>query len=191
MTESFKDRHRRPLANVSRRRGGVTVEMIMVVVVLVLATIGIVHFGVFFANTQQVALAARVGAEEASQLGTLPDSNTDVEFEDVLNAIKHQLESSCIDYCQVRLEHNGGPLNSIVVVTSTPTMECDCVVDTSLPNPPGFAIDSTQYVRVTVCVPLSELFPVNLSFFGVQLFDAQKTYEQTAVFRYELKPPTP
>src|SRR5688500_8792315 len=49
------------------RRGGIAFEMILVLVVLLIATIGVVQFGVFLANAQQVALAARVGALEASQ----------------------------------------------------------------------------------------------------------------------------
>src|SRR5262245_52049313 len=38
------------------RRGSLTVEMIMVVVVLAIVTVAIVQFGVFFANAQEVAL---------------------------------------------------------------------------------------------------------------------------------------
>jgi hypothetical protein len=39
---------------------------------------------------------------------------------------------------------------------------------------------------VTVCVPLDQVFPKQISFFGKQLFDSAKTCEHTAVFRYEL-----
>jgi hypothetical protein len=163
-----------------------TIEMVLVVVVLAIVTVAVIQFGVFYANADQVALAARVGALEASQTANLPDSG-DVP-ENVLDAIRHQLESSNIAFCEIRLEHNvvppgppAPPAPPYVLITSEPG--CTCPPKMALVSPP-FA--GTEYVKLTVCVPLNQVFPKQISFFGKQLFDPAKTYEHTAVFRYEL-----
>lgn len=171
------------------RRGSLTVEMVMVVVVLAIITVAVVQFGVFFANAQEVALAARVGALEASQTAGLSTTNGDPVPATVISAIEHQLESSCIAWAEIRLEHNvtGGltpvELNSI---NPDPPSGFICDPKTNLVAPP---FPGTRYVRVTVCVPLNEVFPKALSFFGEQLFPATRTYEHTAIFRYELGTP--
>lgn len=180
MTLSF--RTRRPLRRRRRaRRGSLTVEMIMVVVVLAIVTIGIVQFGVFFANAQEVALAARVGALEASQTKSLPKSACEVPG-NVIEAIEHQLASSGIDWSRIRLEHNVRGDCAAVALESDNGRSCDCDPKTNLGAPP---FPNTRYVRLTVCVPLTEVFPEQLSYFGQQLFPAGKTYEHTCVFRYE------
>lgn len=185
MRDACKTRIARQLL-LRERRGGLTIEMILVVVVLAIATVAVVQFGVFYANADQVALAARVGALEASQTANLPPAG-DVP-ENIVDAIRHQLESSNIAFCEVRLEHDvipqgppAPPPPPYVLITSAP--DCECPPKTPLVSPP-FA--GTQYVRVTVCVPLDQVFPKQISFFGSQLFDPTKTYEHTAVFRYEL-----
>ena len=168
-----------------QRRGGLTVEMVLVVVVLAIVTVAVVQFGVFYANAQEVALAARVGGLEASQTPNLPVAGTVPA--NIVDAIRHQLESSNIDFCEIRLEHNvippgpPGPPPPYVLITSEPG--CTCPPKTPLVSPP-FA--GTEYVRLTVCVPLDQVFPKQISFFGTQLFDPTKTYEHTTVFRYEL-----
>jgi hypothetical protein len=171
---------------VLRRRGGLTIEMVLVVVVLAIVTVAVVQFGVFYANAEQVALAARVGGLEASQTANLATSG-DVPV-NVVDAIRHQLESSHIDYCEIRLEHNvippgppAPPPPPYVLTTIAPG--CTCPPKSPLVSPPFVG---TEYVRVTVCVPLDQVFPKQVSFFGKQLFDSSKTYENTAVFRYEL-----
>ena len=181
-----KPRRFRSAANQRQRRGGLTVEMVLVVVVLAIVTVAIVQFGVFYANAQQVALAARVGGLEASQTPNLPAAGTVPT--NIVDAIRHQLESSNIDFCEIRLEHNvippgppAPPPPLYVLITSEPG--CTCPPKTPLVSPP---VAGHEYVRVTVCVPLDQVFPKQISFFGTQLFDPTKTYEHTTVFRYEL-----
>lgn len=168
-----------------RRRGSLSVEMILVVVVLTIATVGIVQFGVFFANAQQVALAARVGALEASQTPNLAlTSPGDPVPANILSAIEHQLQSSQIDWVRVRLEHNlasGGP---IVLDSTTPGYTY--APKTNLAEPP---FPDTYYVRLTVYTPLNDVFPKQLSYFGQSLFPSSKTYEHTVLLRYELPVP--
>ena len=168
----------------SKRRGSLTVEMLMVLIVLLLVTIGVAQFGVFFANAQEVALAARVGGLEASQTANLPDSGG-VPLS-VIQSIEHQLRSSRIEWSHIRLEHNMSLSGDPVVLESDTGGGFDVNPKTSLPAPP---FPSTRYVRLTVYAPLAELFPRALSFFGIQFFTAEKSYEHSTVFRYELGTP--
>ena len=165
------------------RRGGVVLEMILVLAVLLVAMIGVVQFGIFLANAQQVALAARVGALEASQTMDLPVTAGDVP-ENIVSAVEHQLASSCIRWCTIRVEHDVHPTGQQVALTATANSACDCRANTNLADPPA-----RSYVRVTVCVPLSEVLPAQLSFFGSQIYGPHRTYEHTAVLRYELEQP--
>jgi len=167
-----------------RRRGSLTVEMLMVLVVLLLVTIGVAQFGVFFANAQEVALAARVGGLEASQTANLPAAG-DLPSA-IVTAIEHQLESSQIEWSHLRLEHNVTLSGAPVVLESDSGGGFDVNPKASLAAPP---FPNTRYVRLTVYAPLAELFPRALSFFGVQFFAANKSYEHTTVFRFELGTP--
>ncbi len=165
------------------RRGGIAFEMILVLVVLLVVTIGVVQFGIFLSNAQQVALAARVGGLEASQTSNLPITDGPVPG-DIISAIEHQLESSCIDWCSIRVEHNVRPDSNPVELLSQADPDCVCETDDFLDTPPN-----RPYVRVTVCVPISEVMPQQLSFFGRQIYGTDDTYEHTTVFRYELDTP--
>ena len=169
-----------------RRQGSLTVEMLLVVVVLAIITVAVVQFGVFFANAQEVSLAARIGGLEASQFAGLSTTSGDPVPADVIHAIEHQLESSCIEWAEIRLEHNvTGALTPVELKSIAPGgFICDPKTNLLAPPFPG-----TRYVRLTVCVPLNEVFPKSLSFFGEQLFPSTRTYEHTATFRYELGTP--
>ena len=167
-----------------QRRGSLTVEMLMVLIVLLLATIGIAQFGVFFANAQEVALAARVGGLEASQTVDLPPAGAVPAA--IISAIEHQLESSEIEWSHIRLEHNVTLSGDPVVLESDTGGGFDVDPKSNLAAAP---FPTTRYVRLTVTAPLAELFPRALSFFGIQFFAATKSYEHTTVFRYELTTP--
>jgi hypothetical protein len=162
------------------RRGAVVFELILALPILVLLILAVVQFGVFHARMQQVALACRVGAEEASQTSGLSTTDGDPVPGNVLTAIDHQLNSSGIDRCRVRLEHNVG--GSIVALGSPTTGACDCG-PTSLTAAP---FPQAAYVRVTVCVPMGELMPNCLRIVGYNVADPSRVAESTAVFRYEL-----
>lgn len=161
--------------------------MLMVVVVLAILSVGIAQFGVFFAKAQQVALAARVGAAKASQIA-LPETPDPIDGvpEDVRDAIQHQLGSSGMQWCHIRLEHNATASGDTVVLEADFGEACECPPKTELTSSPA---PNTSYVRLTVCVPLNQVFPKQLSYFGDSLFAATKTYEHTVVFRYEMSGP--
>jgi len=173
-------RQQRPIA----RRGSLTVEMLLVVVVLAIVTVGVAQFGIFFADADEVALAARVGAEEASQTASLPTVPGPVPAT-IISAIEHQLLSSQIQWSHIRLEHNVTPGNIPVDLDSDSGGGFVVNPKTNISAPAA----GTHYVRLTVTVPLAEVFPRSLSFFGEQLFASQGVYEHTAVYRYELTTP--
>jgi len=159
------------------RRGSEIVELVIILPVLILIGLGIVSFGIFYSNRQQVALASRVGAEEASQTAALPASGNVPQ--NILDAITDQLESSSIQVYEVRLEHNIG--GTPVVLRSPDTGTCPCGPDDTE------TLDCEilgKYVRVTVCVEMEELMPNLLATFGSSV--CGKVAHATTVFHYEL-----
>jgi TadE-like protein len=169
-------RARRP----SRRRATVVLEFMVVLPILVIVLVGTVQFGVFYANMQQVALATRVGAEEASQTGGLALAN-DVPA-NVLLAISQQLETAGLTYCRVRLEHNVGGDQVELYYPSEDA--CGGGPDETLPAD-GLP---REYVRLTVTVRLGEVMPDTIGCFCFSPAGADKTAFVTTIFRYELTP---
>ena len=172
MSWTAKGQCRPGLRRRARRRGAVTLELILTLPIWLIMLWASVEFGQILSYPQQVALAARVGAEEASQTPGL-DVAPGVPA-NVLTAVTQQLDSSNISWCKVILEHNlNGPLQEF---SEGP---CDC-------EPPSTDLLPTnrEYVRVTVCVPLTELACNLLGPFG---FDISECIVQHSVtFRSEL-----
>ena len=156
----------------ARRGGVVTLELILTMPIWLILLWAIVEWGQILSNEHQVALAARVGAEEASQTSGLA-SATAVPT-NVLTAITQELDSSNISWCNVILEHNlDGSLEELSEGM------CDC-------EPPSTDLLPTnrEYVRVTVCVPLTELACNLLGVFGFDISGC--IVQHSAIFRYEL-----
>lgn len=157
-----------------RRRGAVTLELILVLPIWLMGLLAIIEFGALQGNQQQVALASRVGAEEAAQTPNLA-MYTGVVPTNITSAITNQLTSSGISWCKVIVEHNvGGP-------TTLTSGTCDCDPPTTTLPPTG------RYVRVTVCVPITQLVPNLLGSFGLDLSDCFVQHSTT--YRYELTIP--
>lgn len=139
----------------------------------------VVQFGMLIGNRQQVALASRVGAEEASRTAGLP--STGEVSANIVGVVKHQLQSSGITQYKITLEYNlaGGTPITLSTCTLTPTGICNSpALESPDPWPSG------KYVRVTVHVPATELTPNILTFFG---FDISERYIRNATtFRHEL-----
>lgn len=159
------------------RRAAVVLETILALPLFLLMLLAVVQFGVFFSNLQQMALATRVGAEEASQTPALSTTDNDPVPADILDAIDQQLGGSGIAVCRVILIHNVGVPAGTTVELSSGVCACDPPVPPN-PSPGG------EFVQVTVCSELPELMPNCLATFG---FDAAgKFAQQTTIFRYEL-----
>ncbi len=168
MTEStIVRKHRNRSQREQRRRtAAITLELILALPLMFIGLFGVVEFAAYFSGAQQVALASRVGAEEASQIalpiaGPVPPAMVD--------AVLAQLGSANISFCKIILEHNVGGMYEESVG------DCDC-------DPPAAPLPP-QSVRVTVCVPMTELMPNILSTFGFDVED--KTVQHSTVFRYE------
>lgn len=136
----------------------------------------IVQFGLLIGNRQQVALASRVGAEEASRTPGL--ASTGGVPSNVVAVVAQQLQSSGIQQCKITLEHNLG-ISTEFATLSTGTCNCP-TLGVSGDWPP----ESGDYVRVTVYVPATKLAPNVLKFFG---FDISERFIRNATtFRHEL-----
>jgi hypothetical protein len=153
----------------------------MVLPILLIMTVAVVQFGLLFANLEQGALAARVGAHEASESPALAATvDGDEVPQDIRDAVTHQLCSSGIEWCHIRLEHNVG--GTAIELDSDRGDGCECGPDDTLDNPPH---DDEAYVRITVCIPLTELMPDSLSYFGYSVAGSGKIVEFRQVRRVE------
>ncbi len=161
-------------------KGAVTLELILTFPIWLIFLLAIIEFGQILSNQQQVALASRVGAEEASQTAVLPLTGGSPVPASVLGAIDQQLASSGISACRVILEHNVVPSPPPVIPVPVTLSSGTCHYD-----PPATELPLVrQYVRVTVCVELAELTPDLLGMFGFDI--SNRTVQHTTTFRYEL-----
>jgi hypothetical protein len=151
--------------------------------ILLIVLFAAIEFGMFFASMQQVALACRVGAEEASQTNLSGTADGDLVPANVSLAVEQQLATSGFVPCAVFLQHNVQVAPQTLATPASPACTCLPPAD-ALPLPPGAGAKS---VRVTVCVPMTELAPNCLALFGFDLTD--RCAECTTTFRYELSTP--
>lgn len=159
------------------RVGSVMVEFLLVMPILLIVLLTVIEFGMFFSNMQQVALACRAGAEVASQSGSLP--NTGPVPTNITDAIRQQLGSSGISYGAVILEHNVN--GSTYTLTTPDSLPPTCSPPpTDLPPAPNYGRLS---VRITICVPMTELAPNCLAIFGFTL--SGRYAKCSTTFRYE------
>lgn len=168
-----------------RRAGIVTVELILTLPVLLIFLAAVIQFGLIYTVNQKVAYASRFGARLASEepRASLNDLNLSGGGSRLRTAINNYLSNAEITTgaCTVVLEHNACLPNQ--TQTDTDGSGCNCGVPaTALPAGPPPAGNS-EYVRVTVCVPLTGNVPDLLSSFGFSV--AGCTIEHTTVFRYE------
>lgn len=171
------------LAVRSERRGALTVELVLTLPIFLILLVAIVQFGLYHVRMQHVALASRIGAEQAAQTSNL-QSYSSVPS-DVISAIGAELQTTGITQFCVRLEHNVGGSTMVLWYPSggcsfCPTGGCTCCPTSSLSSSP---YSGTEYVRLTVCVPLTQLMPNALKIFGFDL--TGQTTAFTTVFRYE------
>jgi Flp pilus assembly protein TadG len=155
-------------------------ELVLVLPILLIPILAIIRFGLYYANMQQVALACRVGAEEASQTSELASTSTTTIPTNILQAVDRTLATAGITRCSVRLEHNASGTQKALYDPSSGGCVGGPTSNLSSPLPPG------RYVRLTVCVPIQELVPRCLAGFGFGIADSSSVVPFTMVFRYEL-----
>lgn len=136
-------RSRRQPRHRAQRRGVYTIELIMVLVVLILATFVSVQFGIALIVKQAVAHAATVAAREAAKVNPADPDELKAIIERVLAG--HQIvlgsEASYV------LENPLPVVNNVTLTLPTRgTLVCP---------PPATPVLDPDEVRVTVCVSLT------------------------------------
>ena len=161
------------------RRAALTVELILTLPIFLILLVAVVQFGLYHVRMQHVALASRIGAQQAAQIANL-QSYPSVPSQ-VTSAVGAHLQSVGINTFCIRLEHNDGvsPPNPPVVLWE-PLSGCSGCTISSLSSSP---YSGTEYVRVSICVPLTELMPNVLKVFGFDLTGKHTAF--TTVYRYE------
>jgi hypothetical protein len=167
-TRSVRSRGRRSRSAIA------TLELVLAIPILIVPLLAIVRYGSYYANMEQVALAARLGAEAASR-SDLSSGGLAIP-PDVLSVVNSQLSLAGITPCQIRLEHNVG--GDSVGINANPGATCACDSTNLASPPPG------KYVRLSICVQMSELVPRGLNGFGLGLLDGTSVAEASSVFPY-------
>lgn len=155
-----------------RRSGGLTLELVLVLPILLIALLAIVQFGQYFANLQMLSFAARVGGEEAAISESLPTSEGGPVPTTVVNAVDHQLLTVGITQRIIALEHNLGGIQTSLITPAGAT-----------PPPKLASVPPGHYVRIVIVVPKSELMPNLLKSLGLCLVGT----DQTSVVSYIMK----
>lgn len=154
-----RSRSRRPSC---RRRGGLLVEVILVLPLLLAALLALVEFGVLLAHLKHLDQASAVGARFASRQSP-DDFATGQTIEDVEQQVAAVLAAAGFgSACRVDLEHN--------LLPGGPAVETAGACDRPLPTGEGLpqAAD-LKAVRVSVWMDLSALAPDLLGGFGYSL----------------------
>jgi len=152
----------------------VTLELIIALPVWLIVLAATIEFGLFVADVQQLEMASRIGALAASETNPLPNAGG-IPIE-ITNAIDHQLQTAGLQSCHVFLEHNvNGPA---VTVESGGACTCSPPDPASLPFP-----TEGRYVRVTVCVKMTEMTPNLLKVFGLDI--SNRVVRHASTFRHE------
>jgi hypothetical protein len=173
--------------DVRPRCGLILVELILAFPLFVALLAAVIQFGLIFAVNQQASYASRFGAKLASEEGrtTLNDLNLASGGSGGVS----RLRSAINDYlsnaglatgaCTVILQHNTSLGNQSQADSSGSSCNCG-PTGATLPSP---VPPASEYVRVTVCVPLAGNVPNLLS--GVGFSVSLYTLQHSTTFRYE------
>lgn len=146
--------------------------------ILVIGLFAIVEFGIYFTRLQGLSLAARDGAKAASETPVAALVGPTVPA-NIAQAIEQQLVSAGIVPCAIVLEHT---VNGPVETFRTDGVP-DCPACGPSPVPPAVPIPPVS-VRVTICVPFTQMMPNALQPFG---FDVSSLFAQrTTTYAHEL-----
>ncbi len=151
-----------------RRRGVVTLELIVVTPIIAIMLSAVVEFGVLLASLENVSASVRAGAKVASELSTaeLASAMTADNVDKVQAAVDRVLDSAGMVSCMVILEHNPN-CAGLVAATKTTGVCAGCAAPAAAL--PGTGVIPGGAVRVTVCVDAATAAPNLLSTFGYDL----------------------
>ncbi len=177
----YRSSHAAPHANARRRNGVVTLELILAFPILFTLLLVIIEFGLIFSASSHVSAASRLGAKVASKAGTVaglqalmpPVSSSPGPLATEIN--RYLTSAGFVtSACQVTLQYNNG--GNQVLTDPSGGGTCNCSAPTANFPP-------TNYVRVTVCVPLSQNVPDLLTMFGFSL--TNRSLEHTTTFQLQ------
>ncbi|NMC20583.1 MAG: hypothetical protein GYA33_09200 [Thermogutta sp.] len=176
MRRKADSRGRLPSRLARRRRGTLILELVLVLPLILIALLAAIQFGKYFANMQEISLAARIGGLAASRTANLSAVPGDPVPTTVVEAVNKQLTSVGIPTAAIALEHN---LDGCPILLKSPQ---DVSVDVDLISapPPG------RYVRVIVIVPQAALMPDLLRACGLHLVLPGKITAFSNVFQYAM-----
>lgn len=152
-----------------RRRGVVTLELIVVTPIIAIMLSAAVEFGILLASLEHVSASARAGAKVASELSTvqLASANPADNIDMVRAAVDNVLGSAGMTSCMVILESNPDCAAGLPAATTTAGACAGCAAPvTALP---GTGTIPGGVVRVTVCVDAATAAPNLLLTFGYDL----------------------
>jgi len=163
-------------------RGVVTLELILVFPILMILLLAIIEFGLIYSTIQHVSYSSRLGAKLSSEQSTvnLGTYNQNGGVSPLRTEINNYLTTAGFNTlsCQITLQHNvAGAANNTQENPDPAPAGCDCVAPVN--NLPV----GSEYVRVTVCVPVTGNVPNLLATFGFDIADYE--VEETTTFPYE------
>lgn len=151
--------------------------------VLLVFLAAVIEFGLVLGHWKYVEYSARMGAKVAAELSNADlSSGTDADnVDEVRTAVDRVLAGVGMSSCQVILEHNAD------CVTPTPDTK-DSGACSPCSAPAASLPDNTTevpggVVRVTVCVPMTDLSPDLLSTLGFSL--SGRVARASTTFPYE------
>ncbi|MEX0700580.1 MAG: TadE/TadG family type IV pilus assembly protein [Planctomycetales bacterium] len=157
---------RRTVRNV-RRAGGVPIELLLVLPLVILFLLVVIQLGMLLANWQHVKEAAFAGARAAADL-TVPQLRGEESILDS-SSVPHNANEVVKERVDRTLAAAGlAPSGAVVLEYLAPSG------DPSGPVPPGERFGT---VRVTVVVDSANLAPNVLGFFGVSLVERRTRTE--------------
>ena len=179
-----------------QRRGGVVLELILGLPLLVIPLLAVVEYAVLMSNQQQVEMATRAGALTGTQL-VLPASGS-VPTE-VLDAIAAELTHVGIDLnariadgtIRVELEHNylssgADPDLDPSATLSSGTLTCPSSAAPPAPDP-DLSSFGRSYVRLRLCIRSDLLTPNLLTAYCIDM--SERVTSQTKTYRHVLQNP--
>jgi hypothetical protein len=160
-------------------------ELILWFPVVLMFLCGVIEFGLILGQLKQVALASRLGARVAAEMSqaALPTAVGTVR-----TALERHLNSAGMTSCSVILTHNVPAVGGTTQTDgSCPGAGCS-VPDTLPPLPNGTVLaggGNSGSVRVTVCVPLTELSPDLLGTLGFSIGTRRATHTTTMAYEFQ------
>ena len=159
---------RNPALQHRRRKGSLTLQIVLVLPILVIATIAVIQIGFLITLKQAVHHAATAGAREAAKGG---DIN---HVECVVNSILRTHALMVGECASVLLED--------VALSATPFQ-----AGTAYCDPPATPVLDGKEVRVTVCIDLSKQ-PLANALSAVGICGSGKGFRASSVAQKEVPP---